>query len=102
MSRHPRPNPICSVCRKAILPGAGRTRRGVRNYIQRGSCGRAVIPRRRLSSRLSILTTCVPFSRSWSAASLCASTSLSVQPRHRPQLHVSHQRSAMQVTVDRE
>jgi hypothetical protein len=29
MSRHPRPNPICSVCRKAILPGAGRTRRGL-------------------------------------------------------------------------
>jgi len=29
MSRQPRPNPICSVCRRPILPGAGRTRRGL-------------------------------------------------------------------------
>jgi len=29
MSHQPRPNPICTVCRKPILPGAGRTRRGL-------------------------------------------------------------------------
>jgi hypothetical protein len=32
----------------------------------------------------------------------CASTSVSVKPRQRPQLQVSRQRSVMRVTVDRE
>jgi len=29
MSQKPRPNPTCPVCRKSILPGVGRIRRGL-------------------------------------------------------------------------
>lgn len=29
MCRQPRPNPICSVCHRPILPGVGRMRRGL-------------------------------------------------------------------------